>query len=119
MADSVFKNVRLKRGIKELKKRRAAVAVDAPERTMKDEWPFGWTGPKAPVEYEAMRDSSGDLIVGWKCPGCGGHVTRVVNRRAMLRAEGQRGGIDGFIRMLTGGTVNQLCWDCWRLWNNK
>jgi len=118
---SVFKNVKVARGIREMKKRRVAVtAVDAPERTMKDEWPFGWTGPKGPVEHEAMTNpQTGDLVIGWKCPACGEHVERVVNKRAMMRASGQRGGTEGFVNTLTGGSVNQLCWDCWKLWNSK
>ena len=94
--------------------------MDDPELTMKDEWPFGWVEPKGPIEYESMRNpSNGDLVVGWKCPGCGDHVTRIVNKKAIFRAEGQRGGVKSFIKRLTGGSVNQLCWNCWKLWNFK
>lgn len=115
-----FMNVHRRRGLAELKRRRKVAVPINPERTMKDEWPFGWTGPKGPVEYESMiNPSSGDLVVGWKCPGCGEHVTRIINERAVLRAQGQRGGVSGFTSRLTGGSVNQLCWDCWKLWNSK
>ena len=120
LASGAFPNIRRK-GLDHLRRKRRAIPLDVePERTMKDEWPFGWTGPRQPIEYESMRNpTTYDLVVGWKCPGCGEHVTRIIDKRAVLRAEGQRGGVKGFIKKLTGGSVNQLCWDCWKLWNNK
>lgn len=113
-----FKTVN-RRGVSELKNRRRAVPVEN-EYTMKDEWPFGWVGPKVPIEYESMvNPATGELVVGWKCPSCGDHVTRVIDHRTILRVRGQRGGMEHFMNRLTNGAVNQLCWQCWKLWNNK
>ena len=101
-------------GIARLKKeRRVDLDAERQERTIKDEWPFGWEGPKAPIEHESMRNPvTGDLVVNWKCPNCGEHVTRVVNARHVLRLSGRPGKVAQYVSRLTDGSMNQLCPAC-------
>lgn len=83
-------------------------------RAFPDRWPFGWVGPRAPVEYESMPVAEG-VALGWKCPGCGSHVERVIGKREVMARStpGKPGAFGAYLNHLMGGACNQLCFSCW------
>jgi len=102
------------------KMRKRRVASAEKKSKIHDDWPFGWDGPKAPLEYErAYNRTTSEYVINWKCPGCGGHVTRFVGKRMVIRHDGQPGGVESYLEKFIDGTFNQLCSECWDLWNRK
>jgi len=86
-----------------------------------EQWPFGWTGPRVPVEYEVDMTADGGLAVGWKCPCCGSQVERsilprIIRQCARPARPGERPPMEEFMRRMTGGSQNQLCRACWDRW---
>lgn len=77
------------------------------------EWPIGWDGPKNRIETEEMCTDNGSIVLGWKCPGCGRHIEKVISARHRARLKGQPGGVDGFVGSIRDGRLNQLCDECW------
>jgi len=86
--------------------------------TIKDQWPFGWQGPREKVEYSRMSVGEPTLLE-WKCPGCNKHICFMITQKQARKISGQRGGMDRYVEMRTGGALNQLCDECWEFWNNK
>jgi hypothetical protein len=116
---SAFKNVQPRAQAREtFRKVRRRARVEKPK--FHDDWPFGWTQPRVPVEYEhAFNRETGDAVVNWKCPSCGAHVTRIIGARQARRLAGQPGGLKSYLERMTNGTMNQLCPECWDLWNKR
>jgi hypothetical protein len=84
-------------------------------------WPFGWDGPRLPVEREVAGDRRGGIAVGWKCPSCGGQVERILSRADITRLSppGRDCLVETHITHMVDGTMNQLCLACWDLWEAR
>jgi predicted RNA-binding Zn-ribbon protein involved in translation (DUF1610 family) len=101
-------------------KRRVREASPIQDRTVHDDWPFGWEGPRDDLkEFETGEDMEGGYVIGWKCPDCGSHVTRGIDCRMMLRFASRPGALEDHIRMIASGCTNYLCPECWRKWNER
>ena len=108
-----------RKGIANFKKR-VRDEPPRPERTVHDDWPFGWEGPREDLEeIETGEDMAGGYVIGWKCPDCGSHVTRGIDHRMMLRFASRPGALEEHIRIIASGRTNHLCPECWRKWNER
>lgn len=87
-------------------------------KSIPEKWPFGWTGPRVAIEFEAIRLDNGGFMIGWKCPSCGEQVERVLSARVVtsLSTPGRPRLIEHIQRMF-GGEQNQLCRPCWARWD--
>ncbi len=86
--------------------------------SVREDWPFGWSGPRNPVEHNAeWFDDQCELE--WKCTGCGDHITLRLSKKMIRKMSGQRGGAKEYVRRRVGGSMNLLCNDCWTFWENK
>ena len=85
----------------------------------RDGWPRNWPGDRHPVEFEQGWGQNGDLSIGWKCPGCGEHVTKYLSNHFLDRLKMVGKGVEDYIKERVGGTMNQLCEECWRKWDEK
>jgi len=87
------------------------------DKAIPEKWPFGWTKPRVPVEYEASGLPNGGIAIGWKCPSCGEQVEHVLSPRvvASLTPPGHSR-LAAHIQRMTGGEQNQLCRSCWDRW---
>ncbi len=88
------------------------------------QWPFGWTGVRIPVEYESAPAPDGGLAIGWKCPGCGEQVERIISSREIIQLKRPVSPetpdpLSEHIRMMVGGRENQLCRDCWHRYDSE
>lgn len=84
------------------------------DKSIPEKWPFGWTGLRMPVEYEASDLPNGGIAIGWKCPNCGEQVERVLSARIVtsLTPPGHSR-LAAHIQRMVGGEQNQLCRPCW------
>lgn len=88
-----------------------------------EKWPFGWTGPRAPVEHEVAQCPDGSMAVGWKCPSCGTQVERRISAQQMKQflrpvSAGKPRPLAEHLHRLVGGEQNQLCRLCWARWDS-
>jgi hypothetical protein len=83
-------------------------------------WPFGWNGPRLPIEREIGGDGRGGLAVGWQCPGCGTQVETRLSRADLTRLSppGRPSLVEEHISLMVNGTMNQLCLACWDRWES-
>lgn len=108
-----------RQGLASFKRRARAYKVED-EETVHDRWPFGWTGPRDSLradEFELGYGRGGSCVLGWKCPDCGDHVTRVIDARMMLRFEAKPNAFKEYTDRIISGETNHLCANCWRKWN--
>ncbi|MFA4971221.1 MAG: hypothetical protein WC683_01320 [bacterium] len=89
------------------------------KRPLPEQWPFGWTGTRGPVEYEAEVQRDGSIVVGWKCPGCGAQVERRLSGStcAYLRRTAPPDILEARVRAWASGATNLLCLACWQRWD--
>ena len=87
------------------------------DKAIPEKWPFGWTQPRGPVEYESSGLPNGGIAIGWKCPSCGEQVERVISASVVtsLTPPG-RSRLAAYIKRMIGGERNQLCRACWERW---
>jgi len=101
-------------------KRRVRSRVATVEETVHDQWPFGWVGPREKLkEFESGYGFRGEYVIGWKCPDCGDHVTRVVDAGMMFRFKMNPDAMDEYVNHIVSGETNHLCVACWRKWNER
>ena len=98
-------------------KRRVRDSYFDVEKIVHDDWPFGWDGARELQEHESGHGFNGEYILGWKCPDCGSHVTRVIDSRMMLRFAANPDALQGHVDRIIGAETNHLCADCWRKWS--
>jgi len=105
-----------RRGLANLKRAVRAKSV-VQEDILQDRWPFGWTGPRDEiVEYEKGYSPDGSYALGWKCPDCGSHVSRVIAENVVRQFELRPKDFREYIDRILGGNTNHLCVDCWQKW---
>lgn len=91
-----------------------------PEPEFYEDWPFGWTGPREKLKEVEMGDGfRGERIIGWKCPDCGGHVTRIVTGKKLIQFMGNPRGLRDYIERIVSAETNHLCVDCWKKWDKQ
>jgi hypothetical protein len=98
-------------------KRRVRGIPDEP--VVHDDWPFGWEGPREKVEDFEIGEFGEDKILGWKCPDCGTHVSRVITARMLLKFAGRKNAMKEYIERILSGENNQLCTKCWEKWDER
>ena len=100
-------------------KNRIRSAENEWEEISHDDWPFGWDGSRELDEYESGYGFNGEYVIGWKCPDCGDHVTRIIDGRMMLRFAANPDARQEYIDRIISAETNHLCVVCWRKWNEK
>jgi hypothetical protein len=77
------------------------------------EWPFGWVQRDIIDISSTFLSGPNKIVLEWKCPGCGDHVTRVIMPKHRARLLRKADGVLNFIRDIRVGKLNQLCNTCW------
>ena len=94
--------------------------VSATRNRIRNEWPSSWPGPREEIkEFERGEFEGGEVVIGWKCPDCNEHVSRVITDRMMFRLRGRIGSMEAYIKHILGPEISHLCSDCWDKWNNR
>jgi len=107
-----------RQGLAQFKNIRRATAIDI-EDTVHDQWPFGWTGTRKLDEIEKGYGVGGSYSIGWKCPDCGGHVSRTIDQGLMFRFASNPDALKDYVHRITSEETNHLCVSCWRKWNER
>lgn len=99
-------------------KRHMRTKAQSVEMVARDQWPFGWDGPKKEIEVEYAIHND-DYVMGWKCPDCGDHIERVIVYGVWIRMKQEADGFGEYLDRVRNGELNQLCNKCWERWNVK
>jgi len=87
------------------------------KRTFETEFPFGWNKTIVLSDFKRTFDKNKNIVLEWKCPGCGMCVERIITVRHQAKLRGKINGVELFINGIREGKLNQLCDNCWNTYS--